>query len=118
MHACCPQLASLCLDHRRDLQEVRRTKVLAVDLRPQLQASEAYTLGCVRLFQLCGPQLRELQLRRLYGWRTVSYEALLHCTALTSLQLDDGWASDLSIGLRPGEWMDTTSMPWGLRSRI
>ncbi len=103
VHACCPQLASLCLDRRKYEWRLTSLAGTAVVPRPHhLQVPEPYRLGCVRLFQRCGPHLRELQLRRLYGWQASSYEALLYCTALASLQLEAGWREDRSAGLRPG----------------
>ncbi len=93
VHACCPQLASLCLDHQTLLPAY-----VFRGAKPD-GGPEAYHHGCVRLLELCGPRIRCLQLRGVYGWRTMSYMALRHCTALTQLEMEAGFRSckDLSV---------------------
>ncbi len=68
------------------------------------EAANAYAAGVVQLLSGMGPRLRELRaVRSASHWTVEAYQALRHCTGLTSLTLEAGWrgterrsASDLS----------------------
>ncbi len=100
VHGCCPQLSSLCLDHRKD------NKGFSTPLRPRpaWESTDAYHLGCKRLLELCGPRLTDLQLRGVYGWRSLSYMTLRYCAALASLQLEAGWRHPGPDGCYRGQY--------------
>ncbi len=82
---CCPHLTKLDLNYdfeTNDLPSASGGK----------EARREYTDGVVSLLQLVGPRLRELRVMgSAHRWARKCFDALSHCTALTSLAAHVGW---------------------------